>query len=195
MKLAGVIYLHEISQPRMMGTPRKNLEMFRELCGEAAIKNVVLATTKWDDVAEEVGLRREQQLIKDYWGNMLTLGSTMLRSHINSDSAWEIVNHILGNHSVDTLQIQEELVDKQQILPETAAGRALRATLKELLAIQEKTAEKLKQSSSAQGDSRLKQTFEQNQKEIKSILHQIRELEIPFSRRVLNMMRFRSVRS
>jgi len=185
MTLAGVVYLNEISQPRMMGAPRKNLEMFRELCGDKAVRNVVLATTKWADVPAEVGDRRENQLREKYWAKMLNLGSHMMRLDVTTESAWKIINHILENQAVDQLLIQKELVDLQRILPETAAGRALRATLKELLATQEKVAQKLKQSGDAQADGRLRQTFEENQRKIQSIIHQIQQLKIPTSRRFL----------
>lgn len=35
----------------MFGTARKDLDMFRNLCGDEAPRNVVLGTTKWDKVA------------------------------------------------------------------------------------------------------------------------------------------------
>ncbi|KAG6814070.1 hypothetical protein H0H92_003117 [Tricholoma furcatifolium] len=192
MKLAGVVYLHEISQPRMMGAPRRNLEMFRELCGEKAIRNVVLVTTKWEEVSVEMGERRERQLRENYWKHMLELGSQMLRFQTQHDtaSAWEIVNRILDDVSVDALQIQEEMVDLQRILPETAAGRALRATLKELLAAQEQMSAKLKEQG-AEEDERLRQTFQENKRMIQSIVEQIQGLKIPLSRRILALMRCR----
>ncbi|GLB39664.1 putative 50S ribosome-binding GTPase [Lyophyllum shimeji] len=165
-----------------------NLEMFRELCGDKAVTNVVLATTKWADVPADVGDRREQQLKEKYWDKMLKLGSHMMRLDTTSESAWKLINHILENKAVDQLLIQEELVDLQRILPETAAGRALRATLQELLANQEKVAEKLKQSGDAEGDGRLRQTFEENQRKIQSIIHQIQRLKIPASRRFLSFL-------
>ncbi|KAG6856637.1 hypothetical protein H0H87_002227 [Tephrocybe sp. NHM501043] len=190
MKLAGVVYLHEISQPRMMGAPRRNLEMFRELCGEKAIRNVVLATTKWEEVSLDLGERREQQLRDNYWKYMLKLGSQMLRFRGQHDtkSAWEIVDRILNHVSVDALQIQEEMVDLRRILPETGAGRALRATLMELLVAQEEIATKLKEQG-AEDDARLRQTFEENKRMIESIAKQIQGLKIPLARRVIAFMR------
>ncbi|KAF5384899.1 hypothetical protein D9615_001485 [Tricholomella constricta] len=192
MKLAGVVYLHEISQPRMMGAPRRNLEMFRELCGDKAVRNVVLATTKWGDVTGEVGEKREQQLRDKYWGHMLKLESKMFRFHLEEHSAWNIVNHILNNEAVDALLIQQELVEFQKIIPETKAGRALRATLIELLASQEEVAVKLKQSSDAQGDERLRQSLEETQTKIQTIIKQIRQLKVPLTRRILLFLSFKA---
>ncbi|KAG6912003.1 hypothetical protein DXG01_000251 [Tephrocybe rancida] len=190
MKLAGVVYLHEISQPRMMGAPRRNLEMFRELCGYEAVRNVVLATTKWEEVSLELGNRREQQLRENYWKHMLELGSQMLRFRGQHDtaSAWEIVDRILDHVSVDALQIQEEMVDFQRILPETGAGRALRATLKELLVAQEQMAAKLKEQG-AENDERLRTTIEENKRTTQSIVQQIQGLKIPLTRQIIAFFR------
>ena len=45
MKLGGVIYLQSIADKRMMGTTRRNLDMFSQLCGDKALARVVLGTT------------------------------------------------------------------------------------------------------------------------------------------------------
>ncbi|RDB28377.1 hypothetical protein Hypma_015573 [Hypsizygus marmoreus] len=191
MKLAGVVYLHEISQPRMMGTPLKNLEMFRHLCGDKAVQNVILATTKWDEVTEDVGSRREKQLVEKYWKHMLDLGSGMCRFLRTPESAWEIVNLILDRvqHStVDSLQIQVELVDLRKIIPETEAGRTLRCTLEELLVSEKKVAEQLRRDGGTKKDSRLWETFSEHQAKIQSTLNQIQELKIPLSRRITSFL-------
>ena len=41
MKLSGVIYMHRISDFKMGGISRRNFHMFRSLCGEKTLKNVV----------------------------------------------------------------------------------------------------------------------------------------------------------
>ena len=55
----------------MAGTLLKNLQMFEELCGKDALKNVILTTTMWDEVDEETGLAREEQLKNIYWKPMI----------------------------------------------------------------------------------------------------------------------------
>ena len=71
MKLSGIICLHEIAQTRMFGTAHKYLDMFEKLCSGGVLGNVVLGTTKWDEVAPEVGQRREQKLEDTHWKEML----------------------------------------------------------------------------------------------------------------------------
>ncbi|KAL2833776.1 hypothetical protein BDW59DRAFT_156578 [Aspergillus cavernicola] len=76
--LHGIIYLHWITDIRMQVSARKNLILFRQLCGQEALKNIILATTMWDKVAAEEGARREKELIDtpEFWGWMLGKGST-----------------------------------------------------------------------------------------------------------------------
>lgn len=69
-RLCGLIYLHPISDNRMRGTARLNLEMFQELCGIDSLRNVVLASTMWDLVPQQVGEEREAELASkpEFWG-------------------------------------------------------------------------------------------------------------------------------
>lgn len=46
----------------MQGSAKKNLLMFKKLCGKDAMKNVILATTMWGKVSSEEGAQRETQL-------------------------------------------------------------------------------------------------------------------------------------
>ena len=57
----------------MQGSARKNLMMFRQLCGEGALKKVILATSRWDEVEHEVGVKRETELTEtpEFWGWMM----------------------------------------------------------------------------------------------------------------------------
>ena len=120
MKLVGFIYLYEITQPRMFGASRENLETFKKICGNDALKNVVIGTTKWGDVSLEKGQQREQQLKDIYWGEMLQQGSVTMRVHADSSSAWKIVNHILENDAIDFVRFQEAF---QKTISDMEAGK------------------------------------------------------------------------
>lgn len=74
IKLSGIIYLHRISDVRMQGSAKKNLFMFKKLCGNDALKNVILATTMWDRVSQSEGDARELELTStmDFWGWMMS---------------------------------------------------------------------------------------------------------------------------
>jgi hypothetical protein len=81
IKLSGIIYLHRISDIRMQGSAKRNLLMFKKLCGDNALKSVILGTTMWDRVSELEGVAREKELIStpDFWGWMVSQGSRVFR--------------------------------------------------------------------------------------------------------------------
>jgi hypothetical protein len=177
--------MHDISQVRMFGTSRKNLTMFNKLCGDTALKNVILATTKWDGIEPSVGLRREQQLYDTYWKKMLIQGSKMARFIHTYESAWAIIDLILNKDPVDALLIQEELIDLQKLLPETEAGTMLRYMLQELLEDQRDVARRLRNEYETQGSEVSQEKLEEISKRRRSTLHQLRELKLPLGRRIL----------
>ena len=147
MTLGGVIYLLSIADKRMKGTTRRNLDMFQQLCGDKALARVILGTTNWGEVDENVGKMREEQLIKTFWNTMIDSKSKSLRFDKTKGlgSAQVFLNSILDQLDFDenkeilndnVLRIQNELVELEQRIPETAAGKELRYTLEQLLELQ-----------------------------------------------------------
>ena len=160
--------------------------MFDKLCGDDALKNVILATTKWSEVELDMGSRRENQLLDKYWSKMIAQGSRMARFMNTHESAWDIINLILDSDPIGAL-IQKELVDLQKILPETEAGKTLRCTLQQLLEAQRASVRQLQKDSEAGGDDGLRQRHEETTKQLHSTLHQIQELQVPLGRRILQI--------
>lgn len=183
MKVAGIIYLHEISQNRMFGSSRKNLDMFNKICGQNALKNVVLTTTKWAAITEDMGERRERQLADTYWKEMIRHGSTMARFKGTQASGWEIIGGILSKRVVDFVLIQEELVELQRLIPQTEAGQTLRYTLQELLKQQQELARELEEQKAREGGEGIRK-WEQNKQRIGSLLGQIHQLKVPLGARI-----------
>ena len=64
--LAGVLYMHDITNLRFSGSAVKNLRMFEKLVGEAALSNVVLVTNRWDTVDVNVGEKRLIELTENH---------------------------------------------------------------------------------------------------------------------------------
>ena len=81
IKLHGIIHLHRITDLRMQGSAKRNLFLFKKLCGNEALKNVILATTMWEMVDEEDGHAREIELqdTPEFWGVMKEKGSQIVR--------------------------------------------------------------------------------------------------------------------
>lgn len=123
--LKGIVYLHRITDNRMGGSAMRSLDIFKKLVGEDALSNVVLATTMWGNVLNiEEANRRDSELREEYWGGMRRQGSTATRFDGTQESAQGIVSQLLGKRSV-VLKVQEELVDREMSLNQTAAGAFL----------------------------------------------------------------------
>ncbi|KAF8627072.1 hypothetical protein AX17_006411 [Amanita inopinata Kibby_2008] len=145
-KLSGVLYFHRISDFRMGGISRRNFNMFRELCGDENLKNVIIVTNMWKEVDPDVGVARETELIsKDiFFKPALDKGAMILRHNNILMSAQYILKYLVRNRPA-ALRIQEELVDQKKEISQTAAGKELNKELleqaerhrKELLTLQE----------------------------------------------------------
>jgi hypothetical protein len=109
----------------MQGSAFKNLRMFRSLCGGDALKNVILATSFWDQVEPRYGEKREQELItsKQFWAEMVAKGSKVMRLERNRATCLAVLREIAKNQRMD-LQAQKEMVEQNKSILDTAAGRA-----------------------------------------------------------------------
>ncbi|KAL5353743.1 hypothetical protein ACLOAV_001784 [Pseudogymnoascus australis] len=127
IELTGIVYLHRITDTRMGGTARKDLQMFKKLCGENSFSSVVLATTMWSEVSDHDGNRRELELrtSKEFYGSMVSKGSTMFRHTGDRNSAMNIIAHLINKRSTTLLNIQREMANEGLALDETEAGREL----------------------------------------------------------------------
>lgn len=121
----------------MYGSSLRNLKMFRQLCGDNPLKNVVLATTGWGTAERSGSLQKaednENQLETDpdFWEPLIKRGSTTARFTDTEESALEIIMSLAGRAPV-TLQIQTELVIEEKKLIDTAAGNTVNEEMKKL---------------------------------------------------------------
>lgn len=129
-KLAGLIYIHRISDRRFSGIAGRNFKIFRELCGETSLKNVVLLTNMWDEVTRGVGEAREGELASTFLKPALDKGARIARHHNTEQSAHDAIRRIMDNHPI-VLQIQREIVDEHKDISSTAAGEAINTELAE----------------------------------------------------------------
>lgn len=129
-KLTGLIYLHRISDDRFGGIARENFRLFSKICGDDAMRNVLIVTTMWEEVHQEVGERREGELMNKeiFFKGALNHGARMCRHHNTVLSARNTVRELLGL-SPRVVQMQHEIVDECKDLPQTAAGEELQSEL------------------------------------------------------------------
>ena len=157
VSLKGVIYLHRITDIRYAGSQVKTLNIFKKICGDLALTNVLLVSTRWHEVDEAEGASREQQLREKFWAYMLGHGSTMARFYGNRDSAIGIASQLVSKRSI-ILELQRELVEEGKTLKQTAAGSFVNDDLTELKAQHEAELKEIEQ---------LRQTLRDNDRAMK----------------------------
>ena len=174
----------------MGGTPSRYFRMLGELCGDQAIKKVVLVTTMWDKVQWDTGVRREHELFENYWKMMINYGASTARFLNSADSAWELIDPILKRqHETEVFLLQEELVDLKIALNETQAGKTLYSDFQRLLAEQRDTvrslAEQAREESNPQLARRLEAEIRRIQNDFDKTFGEMERLKIPLGQRLL----------
>jgi energy-coupling factor transporter ATP-binding protein EcfA2 len=194
--LSGLLYFHRISDNRMAGTPLKNLRMFEELCGKKSFKNVILTTTMWDEVEEETGIAREEELKSNYWKSMIARDSSTGRFVGTRDSAFRLIAPLLDEASTrNELLLQKELVDLDLKLSETHAGQKLRSEIRHLAKQQQELLrqirEELKNPDNATSLQELMEEYEELRKTSGSLLQQMADLQVPLGKQFQNAISIR----
>lgn len=130
-KLAGILYMHRISDVRMSGTSKRNFRIFRELCGESTLSNVLIVTNMWGHVDSKIGEERERELATSdkLFKPVLDKGARLLRHDNTEASAHAILRNLINNQTA-TLAIQHEIVNQRKDLAQTSAGSELTRLLK-----------------------------------------------------------------
>jgi hypothetical protein len=141
--LSGIIYLHQISGNRMDGASKKSLRLFRKLCGESNLRNVILASTMWENVDEAKAAERERELAENYWKEMIENGSKIARISSNPNDARRLVETFL-NKKTFVAQLQQELKSGKTLI-QTEAGAALRDEIEKITKKYEKELQSTKE--------------------------------------------------
>ena len=126
--LAGVLYFHKISKNRVGGEARRNIRIFKKLCGEHALKNVIIVTTMWQFVDQNTGDKRQIDLEGNdlFFKSIKTAGGRFARHNNTSQSAENIIRLLLHkSHSPLPLHIQKELTVEGIDIRQTMAAVVL----------------------------------------------------------------------
>lgn len=170
-RLSGVIYMHRITDVRMSGSARRNLNMFLKLCGDTAMENVVIVTNMWNQVTLETGVAREEELKSgDFFGPLLERGARMMRHDGTFESATKIAR-LFCNNKPRRLRIQRELVDEQKEIFETEAGIELD---RELAAMATKYKQEMDQLTKEMKDA-IQERDEETRKELEEYRRDLRK--------------------
>ena len=91
------------------------------------MKNVILVTTMWNMLRDELegeGLRRQQDLIDEFWRPLIYNGAFVSRFDGTPASAFSLVSQLAGREAV-VLDYQKQIVDDEYELSHTTAGTSL----------------------------------------------------------------------
>ncbi|KAF7168904.1 hypothetical protein CNMCM5623_001810 [Aspergillus felis] len=187
IRLRGILYLHRISDNRMGGCARRNLSMFKKLCGHEGIKSVIFLTTFWEKVDESDGDSREEALktTDDFWGFFVRRGARVRRHWNNRDSALSAIQEFVpvgADKPPEEMKmaIQTEMVDSGKNLDQTSAGQELQSEL-------QKEREKMQQEMKER-ELEMKEAIASKDKELIEILRQEQEKQAEdFKRRDMEL--------
>ncbi|KAF9043949.1 hypothetical protein BJ165DRAFT_1347421 [Panaeolus papilionaceus] len=150
--LSGVLYFHRISDNRMTGTERRNIDMFRSLVGNKALMNVIIVSTMWDMFKTEVGADMEARLVNGYWKEMVDKKARVVRHYNDTASARSIVGMLL-EMTRSPLLVQEEIVKQGKSLPDTSVGRRFATWVTDVRKVAQKAVFKLERREKMEGTS------------------------------------------
>ena len=143
----------------MTHTGVKNIDLFQRLCGEESLRNVILLTTRWDEVDYGLGQRREEEITSKFWNTMIKLGSTRPkrlgavsnRSLGTVDPISDVITPML-RFQPTFLQTQRELGDGKRLI-DTAAGQYIDRDLSAAIAKYSGILQSLKVANEAQDEA------------------------------------------
>ena len=129
-KLAGVLYMHDISMGRMRGSGVQNLQMLPELIGQDNLEFCTLVTTHWHTLADPTKEVQNEVQLRDspkYWQPLLAgdRPATMKRFSNTPESAWDIVKPHLDHRF--TPAITTETAINGESYNNSSAGQAVLA--------------------------------------------------------------------
>lgn len=129
-KFSGILYLHNICEPKIGSSLQRQMAMFKKLCGDDPLKNVVVITTFWDGTESlEGGIQTETELkTKDkFFKGLVDGGSKFVRHGLYSqeeqpkDPKFQQPLSIV----IDLLSLDPVFVEMQK---ELAQGKAVEET-------------------------------------------------------------------
>jgi len=134
--VTGVLILHRVTDIALSQTSHRIAKMLGSLCGDNAMKQLMLCTTMWDTIREDEGYDRFDELCKtDAWKEMISKGAgTAIISTVSPNAnveAEKIVTQLIKNAQPVELAIQNEMVHQKLKVAETSAGRSFSESLQD----------------------------------------------------------------
>lgn len=141
MRVGPILYLHDMSEDKAPDVVKKSLTLFRKICGEDAMVQVAIVTTRWDRLGDvKKGTARVEELATDFWPEMLVQGARTFHVQPSDKDIrfskphmepWDIIHQIVStavgrNDDRRPIRIQDEIVNLGKVLADTDVGGELR---------------------------------------------------------------------
>lgn len=125
VKLAGVIYMHCVTEDQMGDSSRHNFHTFCKFCDDTSLRDVVIVTNKWSGEKPDDGDAREQESAhKDaFFTGAIDKGARMLSHDGSQASAHAILRHLISRQPTIPI-VQGDSVDQRTDLVRTTATGA-----------------------------------------------------------------------
>ncbi|KAF6824169.1 hypothetical protein CPLU01_11016 [Colletotrichum plurivorum] len=177
--VTGIAYLHNITDRRMSGSSLQALKTFKAMCGKQSYPHVSLVTNmasnSGSSSAEEDNLG---QLVArtDWWGDMVTRGSRIMKHTGTADSAKRILQaSIAARGRTLLLTIQKELVDDGLDLDYTSAGWELNREIRQAVEQLQVEMRRLREESREVRDADMQRLLEEQRNELQKQIDQALE--------------------
>lgn len=167
--------------------------MFRELCGDFAMTQVILVSTMWEELVFDEGASREKELEEIFWKPLIDKGSRLDRlSRSDPEEAWRIVNQLIRQNDTRAIQrMQEELKELELALQESYAGRMLLNSLQKALAEQRNSLRQLVFQNQKSDDpvlmKKLRKEYTRSEEQTRKTFEQIRKSHVTIGKEILTV--------
>ena len=193
--LHGIIYVHPIDQPRAPGKTRANFTLMQKICGPESLKNVILVTNRWGQLARWGRLTDAEKFSKmakllspgTFLASAVEKGAQVTHNTENTvNSVRDIIRRIIRNTPLPLL-VQKELVTDNKPFSETSAGKESDKRLVEMEEkLKKQMAEQLEELKEAQRERDLvmakeKEEVEKHQREIERINNERKNLDSSYA--------------
>ncbi|KAG8814898.1 hypothetical protein FRC19_001419 [Serendipita sp. 401] len=91
IRLYAILYLHPISCNRMPGSELRRLKLLMNLWKADEVPNVIIVTTRWSEVEDKIGTKREEDLKNKFWAGLIASGCKVKRFYCTPQSALDIL--------------------------------------------------------------------------------------------------------
>ncbi|KAG6330799.1 hypothetical protein ID866_8291 [Astraeus odoratus] len=176
----------------MFGTPLRSLRNFQKMCGKKMASQVILVTTMWDQVDEEIGDERLAELERTYWKAMISRGAVSFKYENSSESAKTLLRDLAEKKMMQDQSLQLSVLTQE--LRETDAGEGLSSRLGQLAERRLEILQRLRtKREMGESDARTAEDLRREYNELKvqldATLDQVKVLTLSRKQRILTAFR------